>query len=65
MMTVIDTGGRMPKVVATVPTQAGARGGAVDPATGTFWTIAAKYEPAVAGARPKAVPGSAEVLGVK
>ena len=65
MVTVIDTGAKLPRVVATVPSQAGARGGAVDPATGTLWTIAAKYEPAVAGARPKAIPGSVEVLGIK
>ncbi len=65
MLTVIDTSARMPKVIATVPTQTGARGGAVDPATGTLWTIAAKYEPAAAGERPKAIPGSVEVLGIK
>ncbi len=65
MVTVIDTSAKLPRVVATVPGQTGARGGAVDPATGTLWTIAAKYEPAVAGARPKAIPGSVEVIGIK
>ncbi|MBV8971690.1 MAG: hypothetical protein JO290_05305 [Sphingomonadaceae bacterium] len=65
MVTVIDTSARMPRVIATVPGQQGARGGAVDPATGTLWTIAAKYEPAAAGQRPKAVPGSVEVIGIK
>ncbi len=65
MVTVIDTSAKLPRVVATIPGQQGARGGAVDPATGTLWTIAAKYEPAAAGARPKAIPGSVEVLGIK
>ncbi len=65
MLTVIDTSARTPKVIATVPTATGARTGAVDPATGTVYVIAAKYEPAVAGARPRAVPGSVEVLAVK
>ena len=64
MLTVIDTSARTPKVVATVPTQTGARTGAVDPATGTVWVIAAKYEAAVVGQRPKAIPGSVEVLGI-
>ncbi len=64
MMAVIDTAGRMPKVIASVPTEVGARTGAVDPATGIVYLIAAKYEPAVAGQRPKAVPGSVEILAV-
>ena len=65
MLTVIDTSAKLPRVIATVPTQTGARGGAVDPATGIVYVIAAKYEPAVAGARPKAIPGSVEVLAVR
>lgn len=65
MLTVIDTAARVPKVIAIVPTAVGARTGAVDPATGTVYVIAAKYEPAVAGARPKAVAGSVEILAVK
>ncbi len=64
MLTVIDTSARTPKVIATVPTQVGARTGTVDPATGTVYVIAAQYEPAVGGARPKAVPGTVEVLAV-
>ena len=64
MLTVIDTSARTPRVIATVPTQTGARTGAVDPSTGTVYVIAAKYEPAVAGARPKAIPGTVEVLAV-
>jgi hypothetical protein len=65
MLTVIDTSGHVPKVIATVPTAVGARTGAVDPATGTVYVIAAKYAPAVAGARPKAIPGSVEILAVR
>jgi len=65
MMAVIDTSDRTPKVIASVATQTGARTGAVDPATGIVYLIAAKYEPAVAGARPKAVPGTVEILAVK
>ncbi len=64
MLTVIDTSARTPKVIATVPTQTGARTGAVDAATGTVYVIAAKYLPAAAGERPKMVPGSAVVLAV-
>lgn len=64
MMAVIDTSARTPKVIANVPTGTGARTGAVDPATGTVYVIAAKYQPAVAGERPKAIPGSVEVLAV-
>ncbi len=65
MMTVIDTSAKTPKVVANVVTQTGARTGAVDPSTGTVYLIAAKYEPAVAGARPKMIPGTVEVLAVR
>lgn len=64
MLTVIDTVARTPRVIATVPTGVGARTGAVDPATGTVYVIAAKYLPAAAGERPKMVPGTAEVLAV-
>jgi DNA-binding beta-propeller fold protein YncE len=65
VMAVIDTSAKTPKVIASVPTETGARTGAVDPATGTVYVMAAKYEPAVAGARPKAVAGSVEVLAVR
>lgn len=65
MMAVIDTSARTPKVIASVPTETGARTGAVDPTTGTVYVIAAKYEPAVAGARPKAVAGTVEVLAIR
>ena len=65
MMAVIDTTARTPKVIASVATETGARTGAVDPATGTVYLIAAKYGPAVAGERPKAVAGSVEVLAIR
>ncbi len=62
-LTVIDTR-RAPKAIATVPTQKGARTGAVDPGTGKVYLPAARYEAAVGTARPKLVPGSFEILVV-
>jgi DNA-binding beta-propeller fold protein YncE len=64
-LTVIDARGARPRVVATVPTQAGARTGAVDPATGRVYLPTARFDPPAApGQRPKMVPGSFEVLVV-
>jgi YVTN family beta-propeller protein len=64
-LTVIDARGARPRVVATVPTQAGARTGAVDPATGRVYLPTARFDPPPApGQRPKMVPGSFEVLVV-
>jgi YVTN family beta-propeller protein len=64
-LTVIDARGPRPRVVATVPTQTGARTGTVDPATGRIYLPTARFEPPAApGQRPKMVPGSFEVLVV-
>jgi YVTN family beta-propeller protein len=64
-LTVIDARGARPRVVATVPTQAGARTGTVDPATGRIYLPTARFEPPAApGQRPKMVPGSFEILVV-
>ena len=65
MLTVIDISARVPRKLVDIPTQAGARTGAVDPATGKVYLPAARYAPAVAGERPKAVPGSFEILVVE
>jgi len=63
-LTVIDSRGARPRVIATVPTQAGARTGAVDPATGRVYLPTARFDPPAPGLRPKMVPGSFEVLVV-
>jgi DNA-binding beta-propeller fold protein YncE len=64
-LTVLDTSGSLPRLLARVPTQAGARTGAVDPATGRVYLPTARFTPAAApGQRPRAVPGSFEVLVV-
>lgn len=53
------------EVVAHVPTQKGARTGAVDERTGRIYLPAAQYgPPATPGGRPSAVPGSFVVLVV-
>jgi DNA-binding beta-propeller fold protein YncE len=64
-LTVIDTHGRFPRPVAKLSTQAGARTGAVDPASGKVYLPAARYTPPPAGGgRPGLVPGSFEILVV-
>ena len=63
-LTVIDTSAAIPRKIATVPTQPGARTGAVDPATGNVYLPAARY-PASSGEEwPKPILGSFEVLVV-
>ena len=50
-------------VVQHVPTQIGARTGALDSTTGRIYMMAAKFGPsATAGGRPQALPGTFEVL---
>ena len=62
-LTVLDTSGALPRVARQVPTQTGARTGTVDPATGRVYLPTARFEPPAApGQRPRAVPGSFEVL---
>jgi YVTN family beta-propeller protein len=52
--------------VGSVTTERGARTGALDPATGAIYLPTAKFgEPAKAGGRPAAVPGSFHILVVK
>ncbi|QYE33108.1 hypothetical protein KZX46_03000 (plasmid) [Polymorphobacter sp. PAMC 29334] len=62
-LTVIDTTG-VPSGVGVVSTQKGSRTGAADPATGNIYLPGARFAPAEAGQRPKAIPGSFEVLVV-
>ena len=64
-LAVIDTAGPLPRKIATVQTQVGARTGTVDPTTGTVYLPAARYAPAPAGSRPAIVPGSVELLVVR
>ncbi|MGI8841936.1 MAG: YncE family protein [Caulobacteraceae bacterium] len=49
-------------IIDTVPTQTGARTGAVDPQTGNIYLPTARFLPAVAGKRPAPKPGTFEVL---
>jgi hypothetical protein len=65
-LTVIDTSGPLPRKIATVQTEVGARTGTVDPATGAVYLPAAKFGPPPAnGDRPEAIPGSVELLVVR
>jgi YVTN family beta-propeller protein len=52
--------------IGRVTTEAGARTGALDPATGTIYLPTAKFgAPAQGGGRPAAIPGSFHILVVK
>jgi DNA-binding beta-propeller fold protein YncE len=65
-LAVIDTSGPLPRKIATVQTEVGARTGAVDPSTGAVYLMAAKFGPPPAGGgRPPIIPGSVELLVVK
>jgi DNA-binding beta-propeller fold protein YncE len=65
-LSVIDTSGPLPRKIATVQTEVGARTGAVDPTSGTVYLPAAKFgPPAAAGGRPQILPGSVELLVVR
>lgn len=62
-LAVIDTSGPLPRKIATVQTEIGARTGTVDPSTGTVYLMGAKLGPApAAGGRPPVIPGSVELL---
>ena len=61
-LAVIDTSKPVPRKIDNVPTQQGARTGAIDPVTGNVYLATARFTPAPDGERPKAVPGSFEVL---
>jgi DNA-binding beta-propeller fold protein YncE len=54
-------GGRLASA-GSVPTEKGARTGAIDPATGKVYLPTAQFQPAQAGERPKPVPGTFHVL---
>jgi YVTN family beta-propeller protein len=64
-LTVIDTKGRLPKAIARLPTQTGARTGAVDPVSGKVYLPTARFTPAAGGGRPMPAPGSFEILVVE
>ena len=65
-LAVIDTSGPLPRKVATVQTEIGARTGTVDPATGVVYLVGAKFGPPPAGGgRPTIVPGSVELLVIR
>lgn len=65
-LAIIDTSGPLPRKVATVQTQRGARTGAVDLESGRVYLPAARYDaPPAPGQRPKMVPGSVEILVVQ
>lgn len=65
-LAVIDTSGPLPRKIATITTEVGARTGAVDPSTGTVYSIAAKFGPAPAGGgRPPILPGTVELLVIR
>ncbi len=49
-------------VVATLPTERSARTMIVDPVTHRLYLVAARFDPAENGARPKIVPGTVRVL---
>jgi hypothetical protein len=49
-------------VVTQVPTEMGARTGAIDPATGRVFLPTARFGPGEPGKRPPLVPGSFHVL---
>ena len=65
-LAVIDTSGPLPRKIATVQTEIGARTGAVDPSTGTVYLMGAKFGPPPAGGgRLQVIPGSVELLVIK
>jgi DNA-binding beta-propeller fold protein YncE len=65
-LAVIDTSGPLPRKIAAVETEVGARTGTVDLSTGTVYLMAARFGPAPAGGgRPPIVPGSVELLVVR
>ena len=65
-LAIIDTSGELPRKIATVPTQQGARTGAVDPSTGAVYSPTARFSaPVMPGARGQMVPGSVELLVIR
>jgi DNA-binding beta-propeller fold protein YncE len=65
-LAVIDTSGSLPRKIATVQTEVGARTGTIDPSTGAVYLMGAKFgPPPAAGGRPSVIPGSVELLVVR
>jgi len=65
-LAVIDTSGSLPRKIATVQTEVGARTGTIDPSNGAVYLMGAKFgPPPAAGDRPSAIPGSVELLVVR
>jgi len=52
------------RIVQTLPTQVGARTGALDPKTGRLYLPTATFTPSPSGGRPVAQPGSFQILVV-
>ena len=63
-LSVIAFSGGQGRIAETVPTQLGARTLALDERTGRIYLPTAQYTPAVGGGRPKATPGTFQVLVV-
>ena len=59
----VEAGGKA-SLIATTPTQKGARTGAMDPKTGMIYLPVVKYDPPKDGGRPTPIPGSTELLVV-
>jgi DNA-binding beta-propeller fold protein YncE len=65
-LTVIDTSGALPRKIATIQTEVGARTGTIDPLSGAVYLPAAKFgPPPTANGRPAILPGSVELLVVR
>ena len=64
VLTVISAEGGHLASAGTVTTAKGARTGAIDPATGKIYLPTAEFQPAKAGERPAAVPGTFHLLVV-
>lgn len=64
-LTVIDTSGAIPRLLAKLATQVSAKTGTVDVATGLVYLPAARLTTPAAGAKPEPVPGTFEILVVQ
>lgn len=63
VLDVLSLDGSTVRHIAKVPTEVGARTGALDPATGIVYLPTARFAPASKpGARPQAIPGSFHIL---
>lgn len=65
-LVVIDiSGSGLPTAIAKIPTEKGARTGALNPVDGTIYLPTARFTPpATPGGKPVAIPGSAHILVV-